>query len=64
MSRNIEDAATGTRDVAENIGVVTSAATETGSSAAQVLRSASQLASQSDRMRDEVERFLTTVRAA
>jgi methyl-accepting chemotaxis protein len=64
MSRNIEEAATGTRDVAENIGAVTSAATETGSSAAQVLSSASELASQSERMRNEVERFLTTVRAA
>jgi methyl-accepting chemotaxis protein len=64
ISRNIQDAATGTRDVAENIGIVTSAATETGSSAAQVLGSASKLASQSDRMRDEVERFLATVRAA
>jgi len=64
MSRNIQEAATGTRDVAENIGVVTSAATETGSSAAQVLGSASELARQSDRMRGEVERFLATVRAA
>jgi len=64
ISRNIQDAATGTRDVAENIGVVTSAATETGSSAAQVLGSASELASQSERMRNEVERFLATVRAA
>ncbi len=64
ISRNIQEAAAGTRDVAENIGVVTSAAAETGSSAAQVLGSASKLASQSERMRNEVERFLTTVRAA
>jgi len=64
MSRNIEEAATGTRDVAENVGGVTSAASETGSSAAQVLGSASELASQSERMRNEVERFLATVRAA
>jgi methyl-accepting chemotaxis protein len=64
MSRNIDEAATGTRDVAENIGMVTSAATKTGTSAAQVLGSASQLASQSERMRSEVEHFLTTVRAA
>jgi methyl-accepting chemotaxis protein len=64
MGSNIAEAATGTREVAENIGVVTSAAKDTGTSATQVLSSASELARQSERMRSEVEGFLATIRAA
>jgi methyl-accepting chemotaxis protein len=64
MGSNIAEAATGTREVAENIGVVTSAAKDTGASATQVLSSASELARQSERMRSEVEGFLATIRAA
>ena len=64
IARNIHEAATGTRDVAENIGTLTAAASETGSSAAQVLGSASELARQQELMRGEVEKFLATVRAA
>jgi methyl-accepting chemotaxis protein len=64
IARNIHDAATGTRDVADNIGGLTAAASETGSSAAQLLASASDLARQQDLMRSEVEKFLATVRAA
>jgi methyl-accepting chemotaxis protein len=64
IARNIHDAATGTRDVADNIGTLTTAASETGSSAAQVLDSASELARQQELMRGEVEKFLATIRAA
>jgi methyl-accepting chemotaxis protein len=64
IARNIHDAATGTRDVADNIGTLTAAANETGSSATQVLGAASELARQQDVMRGEVEKFLATVRAA
>jgi methyl-accepting chemotaxis protein len=64
IARNIHEAATGTREVADNIGSLTSTASETGSSATLVLRSASELAQQSDRMRGEVEKFLATIRAA
>ena len=64
IAHNIEEAATGTREVAESVGVVTSAANETGASATQVLGSASELARQSERMRGEVEGFLATIRAA
>jgi methyl-accepting chemotaxis protein len=64
IARNIHEAATGTREVADNIGSLTSTANETGSSAALVLRSASDLARQSDLMRGEVEKFLATIRAA
>jgi methyl-accepting chemotaxis protein len=64
IGRNIAEAATGTREVAENIGELTSAARDTGTSATQVLGSASELARQSERMRAEVEGFLATIRAA
>jgi methyl-accepting chemotaxis protein len=64
IGRNIAEAATGTREVAENIGELTSAARATGTSATQVLGSASELARQSERMRAEVEGFLATIRAA
>jgi methyl-accepting chemotaxis protein len=64
IAHNIEEAATGTREVAESVGVVTSAANETGASATEVLGSASELARQSERMRGEVGRFLATIRAA
>jgi methyl-accepting chemotaxis protein len=64
IARSIHEAATGTRDVADNIGTLTAAANETGCSATQVLGAASELARQQDVMRGEVEKFLATVRAA
>jgi methyl-accepting chemotaxis protein len=64
IARNIREAAAGTREVAENIGVVTSTANDTGSSATLVLKSASELARQSELMRGEVDAFLATIRAA
>jgi methyl-accepting chemotaxis protein len=64
IARNIHDAATGTREVADHIGDLSAAANETGASAGQVLNAASELARQQDLMRGEVEKFLTTIRAA
>ena len=64
IARNIHDAAAGTRDVADHIGALTSTASETGSAAALVLNSASELARQSELMSGEVQDFLTTIRAA
>jgi methyl-accepting chemotaxis protein len=64
IARNIHEAATGTRDVAEHIGDLNATTSETGSSAAQLLTSASELARQQELMRGEVEKFLATVRAA
>src|SRR5690348_4719140 len=62
IARNIHEAATGTRDVADNIGALTTTANETGSSATKVLDSASELAQQQELMRAEVEKFLATIR--
>jgi len=62
--RNVAEAASGTGAVTGNIAGVAKAAEGTGMAAAQVLESASDLSRQSDRLTDEVRRFLETVRAA
>lgn len=64
ISRNIQQAAQGTHQVASNITDVKHGATETGSASSQVLASAQMLSNDSARLQTEVEKFLTTVRAA
>jgi methyl-accepting chemotaxis protein len=50
--------------VATNITDVDRGANETGQASAHVLESAQSLASESHRLRDEVQKFLASVRAA
>jgi methyl-accepting chemotaxis protein len=64
ISRNIQHASAGTSQVSANIADVQRGAGETGSASAQVLSSAQSLSSESNRLRLEVNRFLSTVRAA
>ncbi len=64
ISRNVQQAAQGTTQVAGNITEVNRGASETGSASAQVLASAQSLSSESAHLKVEVEKFLTTVRAA
>ena len=64
ISRNVQQAAQGTARVAANITDVNRGASETGSASSQVLSSAQSLASESGRLKTEVERFVATVRAA
>jgi methyl-accepting chemotaxis protein len=64
ISRNAQQAAEGTTLVASNIADVNRAATETGSASSQVLASAQALAQEGAVLKNEVERFLSTVRAA
>jgi methyl-accepting chemotaxis protein len=64
ISRNVQQAAQGTTQVASNITDVSRGAGETGSASAQVLASAQSLSKESNHLKVEVERFLTTVRAA
>jgi methyl-accepting chemotaxis protein len=64
IARNVQQAAHGTTQVAANITEVNRGAGETGSASGQVLSSAQQLAGESNRLKREVEKFLTTVRAA
>ena len=64
ISRNVQQAAHGTREVSVNIVEVQRNATETGSASAHVLTAARSLSQDSRRLKDEVSRFLDTVRAA
>jgi methyl-accepting chemotaxis protein len=64
ISRNIQHAATGTQEVSSNITDVQHGATETGSASAQVYSAAKSLSSESSRLKLEVGKFLSSVRAA
>ncbi|WP_430624945.1 methyl-accepting chemotaxis protein [Rhodopseudomonas sp. P1] len=64
ISRNVQRAAAGTQQVTVNVGEVRQGATETGSASSQVLSAAQSLARDSNRLSDQVGRFLATVRAA
>jgi methyl-accepting chemotaxis protein len=64
IARNVVGAAQSTQQVADNIGDVNRGAGETGAASAQVLASARSLSDESSRLRDEVGKFLATVRAA
>ncbi|MDH6258316.1 HAMP domain-containing methyl-accepting chemotaxis protein [Bradyrhizobium sp. BR13661] len=64
ISRNVQQAAHGTQQVSSNITDVQRGAAETGSASTQVLSTAKMLATDSNRLKDEVGKFLRTVRAA
>ena len=64
ISRNVQQAAEGTHQVSSNITDVQRGASETGSASAQVLSAAQSLSGDSNRLKLEVGKFLTTVRAA
>ena len=63
IARNVQQAAQGTKEVSGNIGGVTQAATTTGAAAEQVLSSSGELSSNSERLRSELDGFLSKVRA-
>jgi methyl-accepting chemotaxis protein len=64
ISRNVQHAAHGTQQVSVNVVDVQHGATKTGTESAQVLSAAQRLSGDADRLKQEVGRFLTTVRAA
>ncbi|WOK20747.1 methyl-accepting chemotaxis protein [Rhodopseudomonas sp. BAL398] len=64
ISRNVQQAAQGTQQVSSNITDVQRGATETGSASSQVLSAAQSLSRDSNRLKDQVAKFLGTVRAA
>jgi methyl-accepting chemotaxis protein len=64
ISRNVQQAAQGTQQVSSNIVDVQHGVSETGSASAQVLSAAQSLSRDSSRLKDEVGKFLDTVRAA
>ena len=64
ISRNVQQAAQGTHEVSSNIAGVTRAAGQTGSMATQTLSAADELSRQSTLLRQEVQRFVATIRSA
>ncbi|RJF88482.1 methyl-accepting chemotaxis protein [Oleomonas cavernae] len=64
IARNVEQAALGTNEVSSAIQEVQTVATEAGGASSQVLVSAGDLSRQAARLRQEVDRFLVTVKAA
>ena len=64
ISRNVQQAAQGTQQVSANITDVQHGASETGSASSQVLAAAQSLSGDSNRLKLEVGKFLTSVRAA
>jgi methyl-accepting chemotaxis protein len=64
ISRNVQQAAEGTMQVSSNITDVQRGASETGAASSQVLSAARSLSTDSNRLKDEVGKFLGAVRAA
>jgi methyl-accepting chemotaxis protein len=64
ITRNTQQAASRTRDVSENISGVTDEADATGAAADGVRTAAESLGQQADRLRGQVNDFLTKIRAA
>jgi methyl-accepting chemotaxis protein len=63
ISRNVQQAAAGTMQVASHITDVSYSANETGSASSRVLGSAQSLSKESNHLKQEVKRFLATIRA-
>jgi methyl-accepting chemotaxis protein len=64
IARNVQQAAHGTQQVSSNIADVQRGASETGSASSQVLSAAQSLSGDSNRLKLEVGKFLSSVRAA
>ncbi len=64
ITRNVQQAAVGTQEVASNIAGVQQAANDTGTAASHVLSAAQELSQQAERLTGEVGEFLTGVRSA
>ncbi len=64
ISRNVQEASSGSAEVSSNITGVTQASQQTSAGSTEVLSAASELARNGERLRQEVDAFLQTVRAA
>ena len=64
IARSVQNVAEGTGEAATNITEVNRGAAETGSASANVLESARMLSAESTRLREELNRFMTNIRAA
>ena len=64
IARNIQQAAGGTGEVSSNIAGVSSASTEAGAAANEVLTASGALRREADVLREEIDAFLSNIRAA
>ncbi|WP_455184608.1 hypothetical protein [Azospirillum palustre] len=64
IARNVQQAAVGTEKVSANVAGLGEVVGKTGTAASAMLGAAGQLTEQAERLGDEVDRFLGTVRAA
>ncbi|WP_371745115.1 methyl-accepting chemotaxis protein [Bradyrhizobium sp. U87765 SZCCT0109] len=64
IARNVQSVAKGTQEVAGSITEVNRGAGETGAASGDVLNSAQTLSVESTRLRQELDRFMATIRAA
>ena len=64
ISRNAQEAASGTQEVNDNISGVSEATTEAGQSVGEVLLAARDLSSQADSLKQNIDAFLNDVKAA
>ncbi|MFL6835790.1 MAG: methyl-accepting chemotaxis protein [Bradyrhizobium sp.] len=64
IARNIQHAAGGTSEVSSNIVGVSSASTDAGAAASQVLNASGALRRETDVLRAEIDAFLSNIRAA
>jgi methyl-accepting chemotaxis protein len=64
IARNVQQAAQGTQQVSGNVADVQHGAAETGSASSQILSAAQSLSGDSGRLKQEVTKFLDSVRAA
>jgi len=64
IARNVQQASDGTGNVSSNIAGVTQAVGKTGAAAGDVLGASRELATQSDALRQQMNRFLSEIRAA
>ena len=63
IARSTGEAANGARDVSHNICFVLEGAQKTGAASSQVVSSSAALGAQADRLQDEVDQFLRSVRS-
>jgi len=61
IARNVQEAASGTEEVNRNIAGVSQASQEAGAASGQVMSSAGELFKQSERLKEEVSRFISQV---
>jgi methyl-accepting chemotaxis protein len=64
IARNVNEASTGTKEVSDNIDGVSQASAETGQASVQVLGAARDLSAQAEHLREDIDRFISHIRAS